>query len=177
MHPPKKIQKHFKGSKAKKFQSRWWKQVQRPPQLNTTSGLSKSLVLRAKNGYVALKLKKMAYVWLSVSVNKRLLKRGEVVQAVIIVMGLLASEELMKDSPDLQKWVAWPVALKLKKMAYVLLSVNVTIINPIKVAGFGSKERLRSSEIKEDGLRFVERQCDDHQPYQSRWFWEQRTAM
>ena len=33
--------------------------------------------------------------------------------------------------------------------------------------GFESKERLRSSEIKEDGLRFIERQCD--QP-QSRWF-------
>ena len=32
--------------------------------------------------------------------------------------------------------------------------------NPIKVAGFESKERLHSSEIKEDGLRFVERQCD-----------------
>ena len=32
-----------------------------------------------------------------------------------------------------------------------------------------------SSEIKEDGLRFVERQHDDHQP-QSCWFWEQRTA-
>ena len=62
------------------------------------------------------------------------------------------------------------VALKLKKMAYVSLSVNVTIINHIKVAGFESKERLRSSEIKEDGLRFVERQRDDHQPYQSRWF-------
>ena len=39
-------------------------------------------------------------------------------------------------------------------MAYISLSVNVTIINP-KVAGFESKERLRSSEIKEDGLRFV----------------------
>ena len=44
-------------------------------------------------------------------------------------------------------------------MAYVLFSgemksVNVTIINP-KVAGFEGKERLRSSEIKEDGLRFV----------------------
>ena len=59
-------------------------------------------------------------------------------------------------------------------MAYVSLSVNVTIIDP-KVAGFESKERLRSSEIKEDGLRFVERQRDDHQP-QSRWFWEQRMA-
>ena len=44
----------------------------------------------------------------------------------------------------------------------------MTIINP-KVAGLESKERLRSSEIKEDGLRFVERQRDDHQP-QSRWF-------
>ena len=61
-------------------------------------------------------------------------------------------------------------------MAYVSLSVNVTIINP-KVAGFESKERLHSSEIKEDGLRFVERQRDD-QPLQS-WvfffffFWEQ----
>ena len=41
------------------------------------------------------------------------------------------------------------------------------IINP-KVAGFESKERLRSSEIKEH-------QRDDHQP-QIRWFWEQRTA-
>ena len=36
------------------------------------------------------------------------------------------------------------VARKLKKMAYVSLSVNVTIINPIKVADFESKERLRS---------------------------------
>ena len=60
----------------------------------------------------------------------------------------------------------WPVALKLKKMAYVSFS-GVAIINP-KVAGFESKERLRNSEIKE-------RQGDDHQP-QSRWFWEQRTA-
>ena len=80
----------------------------------------------------------------------------------------------MKDSLDLRKWVAWPVALKLKKMAYVSLSVNVTIMNP-KVAGFESKERLRSSEIKEDDLRFVERQRDDHQ-LQSCWFWGQRTA-
>ena len=39
-----------------------------------------------------------------------------------------------------------------------------------RFAGFESKERLRSSEIKEDGLRFVERQRDDHQPYQSLWF-------
>ena len=63
------------------------------------------------------------------------------------------------------------VARKLKfKMAYVSLSVNVTIINHIKVAGFESKEQLRSSEIKEDGLGFVEHQRDDHQPYQSRWF-------
>ena len=59
------------------------------------------------------------------------------------------------------------VARKLKKMAYVSLSVNVTIINPIKVAGFESKEWLCSSEIKEAGLRFVERSS---QPYQSRWF-------
>ena len=28
-------------------------------------------------------------------------------------------------------------------------------INPFKVAGFESKERLRSSEIKEDCLRFI----------------------
>ena len=55
------------------------------------------------------------------------------------------------------------------------VTVNVTTINPIKVAGFApdlrricagfapdfkvagfeSKERLRSSEMKEDGLRFV----------------------
>ena len=58
-------------------------------------------------------------------------------------------------------------------MAYVSLSVNMTIINP-KVAGFENKEWLRSSEIKEDGLRFIERQRDD-QPLQS-WvffFWEQ----
>ena len=27
-----------------------------------------------------------------------------------------------------------------------------------------------SSEIEEDGLRFIERQCGDHQPLQSRWF-------
>ncbi len=31
---------------------------------------------------------------------------------------------------------------------------NVAIINPFKVAGFESKERLRSPEIKEDGIRF-----------------------
>ena len=76
----------------------------------------------------------------------------------------------------------------------------------MKVAGFVSKERLRSSEIKEDGLCFVERRSstiskslvlrakngyiaqklkfkmayvllsDDHQPYQSRWFCKQRMA-
>ena len=34
-------------------------------------------------------------------------------------------------------------------------SVNVAIINPFKVGGFESKERPRSSEIKEDGLRFA----------------------
>ena len=67
----------------------------------------KSLVLRAKNGYVGQKLKKMAYVSLS----------GE------------------------------------------MKCVNVAIINPFKVAGFESKEWLCSSEIKEDGLLFVERQC------------------
>ena len=44
---------------------------------------------------------------------------------------------------------------RLQQMAYVSLSVNVTIINIFKVAGFEGKERLRSSEIKEDGLRFV----------------------
>ena len=38
------------------------------------------------------------------------------------------------------------------------------IINP-KVAGFESKERLRSSEMKEDGLHFVERQRGDHNPF------------
>ena len=31
----------------------------------------------------------------------------------------------------------------------------MAIINPFKVAGFESKEWLRSSEIKEDGLHFV----------------------
>ena len=81
-------------------------------------------------------------------------------------------------------YVAW----KLKKMAYVSLSVNVTIINP-KVAGFESKERLHSSEIKErqrddhqplfeskERLRSSEikerqrGQRGDHQPLQSRWF-------
>ena len=46
-------------------------------------------------------------------------------------------------------------------MAYVLLRVNMTIDHQPKVAGFESKERLRSSEIKEDGLHFVERQRDD----------------
>ena len=62
-------------------------------------------------------------------------------------------------------------------VARILKSVNVanvTIINP-KVAGFESKEWLRSSEIKEDGLRFIERQRDDHQP-QSCWFSEQRNG-
>ena len=43
-------------------------------------------------------------------------------------------------------------------MAYVSFS-GVAIINPFKVAGFESKERLRSSEIKEDGLCF-------------RWIWK-----
>ena len=52
------------------------------------------------------------------------------------------------------KWV-WHPCLRLKNMAYFSLSVNVTIINPIKVAGFESKECLRSSEIKEDGLLFI----------------------
>ena len=57
------------------------------------------------------------------------------------------------------------LAWKLKKIDYVSLSgemksvnvaiINVGIINFFKVAGFESKERLRSSEIKEDGLRFV----------------------
>ena len=63
------------------------------------------------------------------------------------------------------------VARKLKKMAYVSFSgevksvnmANAAIINPFKVAGFESKERLRSSEIKEC-------QPGDHQPLQSRWF-------
>ena len=60
-------------------------------------------------------------------------------------------------------------------VARKLKSVNVAIINPFKVAGFESKERLCSSEIKEDGLLFVlrrneERQRGDHQPLQSRWF-------
>ena len=79
----------------------------------------------------------MAYVLLSVnvSVNKRLLKRGEVVQAVIVVFGVVGLrrvDEGQSGSPEMSS-----------------------------VAG--------SSEIKEDGLRFLERQCDDHQS-QSRWF-------
>ena len=53
-------------------------------------------------------------------------------------------------------------------VARKLKSVNVTIINP-KVAGFKGKEWLSSSEIKEDGLRFVEHQCDDHQRTVHRW--------
>ena len=52
-------------------------------------------------------------------------------------------------------------------MAYVSFSgkmknVNVAIINPFKVAGFESKERLCSSEIKEDGLRFVLRRNEGY---------------
>ena len=44
-------------------------------------------------------------------------------------------------------------------MAYVSLSVNV--INP-KVAGFESKERLRSLEFKEDGLLFILRRNEGY---------------
>ena len=37
---------------------------------------------------------------------------------------------------------------------YIVRKVNVAI-NPFKVAGFESKERLRSSEMKEDCLSFI----------------------
>ena len=106
---------------------------------------SKSLVLRANNGYVALKLKKMAYVSSS----------GE----------MKCGKSTWRSSTP-SKSLVWRakngyIALKLKKMACVSLSVNVAIINPFKVAGFESKERLRSSEIKEDCLRFVLRGSEE----------------
>ena len=46
-------------------------------------------------------------------------------------------------------------------MAYVSLIINVPIINPFKVSGFESKERLGSSEIKEDCLRFILRGSEE----------------
>ena len=49
----------------------------------------------------------------------------------------------------------------IQELNTVAEKVNVAIFNPFKVAGFESKERQRSSEIKEDGLHFVLRGSEE----------------
>ena len=128
---------------------------------------SKSLVLRAKNGYVPRKLKKMAYIsfsgemkcgksmWRSSTPSKSLVLRAK--------NGYLARK--LKRSTWRSSAPSKSLVLRAKNgyVARKLKSINMVIIYPFKIAGFKSEERQRSSEIKE-------RQRGDHQPLQSRWF-------
>ena len=86
------------------------------------------------------------------------------------VVGLRRVDEGQSGSPEMSS-VALAVAVRSAVAAVVAFGV-------VGLVGVDDKQSRSpemssvacSSEIKEDGLRFVERQRDDHQPYQSCWF-------